>query len=145
MATTSIFKFHMTFVMNYITWNAIVSGYPNMTADKVGLINQLSPDFTLRMVRCMIKYAIHGFRTLDQASDWVGPHDCHSEGYCSRCIWKVSDRFTMRFAFRGGIGEEPDVVDGRVTWRLNTRYRCGNEKILKEKPMGGSVAVLPNM
>ncbi|RXW16444.1 hypothetical protein EST38_g9409 [Candolleomyces aberdarensis] len=63
--TTTIFKFHSTFVMNYISWNGVICAYPKMTADRVGLLNTKDRELTPRMKRCMIKYALRGFETLN--------------------------------------------------------------------------------
>lgn len=38
-ATTAIFRFHTMFVMNYVTWNRLVSMYPKMMVKHVGLVN----------------------------------------------------------------------------------------------------------
>ncbi|KAJ2913530.1 hypothetical protein MD484_g6886, partial [Candolleomyces efflorescens] len=69
-ATATIFKFHTTFVMNYITHNGIVSAYPKMTFDRVGLVNQPSCEYTTRVVRWLIKYALRGYNFLDRGYDW---------------------------------------------------------------------------
>jgi hypothetical protein len=60
-ATTAIFRFHSTFVMNFITWNAVVCTYPQMTFDHVGLTNALDRELMPRTKHCMIKYALCGF------------------------------------------------------------------------------------
>ncbi|KAJ2933905.1 hypothetical protein H1R20_g3133, partial [Candolleomyces eurysporus] len=136
--TTAIFKFHTTFVMNYVTWNALVCAYPKMTADRVGLVNTHLLDLSSQLVRCLIKYAMRGFRALDRSYDWKKEdHDCSRNGYCSRTSRFVGDEYTMRFTFIDGFGVEPEVIDDRVSWRLNTRYTCTVKRCYR--PMRGFV------
>ncbi|KAJ2920974.1 hypothetical protein H1R20_g16120, partial [Candolleomyces eurysporus] len=81
--TAAIFKFHSTFVMDYLTCNALVSAYPRMTADHAGLVNTTTPDLSYCMVRCLVKYGVRGFNALDRAYDWENrTHDRNSYGYC---------------------------------------------------------------
>ncbi|RXW18751.1 hypothetical protein EST38_g7117 [Candolleomyces aberdarensis] len=137
-ATTAIFKFHSTFVMNYVTWNALVCAYPKMTEDRVGLVNTHSLDLPSGLVRCMIKYAVRGFRLLDRAYDWKKEnHACANHGYCGRCQRFVGDEYTMRFAFLDGFGVEADVIDSGIGWRLNSRYTCAPRR--QYCPMRGFV------
>ncbi|RXW20954.1 hypothetical protein EST38_g4877 [Candolleomyces aberdarensis] len=127
--TVAIFKFHSTFVMNSMTSNALVSAYPKMTADHVGLVNTASPKLSFQMVRCLLKYGIRGFETLERACNWQNAdHDCRSYAYCARCRRTVGDRTTMRVAFMPGIGTTAEVIDAQLSWTLASRYDCTSEK-----------------
>jgi hypothetical protein len=79
----AIFKFHSTFVMNYMTHNALLCFYPQSTEDHVGLVNTCNPDLSIRMQSCLSKYDLRGFQALDRGYDWKeSPHDCDSYAYC---------------------------------------------------------------
>ncbi|RXW15706.1 hypothetical protein EST38_g10150 [Candolleomyces aberdarensis] len=137
--TTAIFKFHSTFVMNYLTSNALVCAYPKMTADHVGLVNTPSPNLTFRTVRCLVKYGVRGFNALDRSYDWKNQvHNCHSFPYCGRCRRVVGDRFTLCIAFSAGIGAVPNVIDPKLSWTLSSRYDCNPLK--RVAPEKGSVS-----
>jgi hypothetical protein len=115
LAPATIFKFHSTFVMNYIMHDTLVSVYRNA--------------FPLRFVRCMVKYALRGFTFLDHCYDWKKEeHDCRRYGYCGRALRLVGDEYTMRFHFIGGPGVEGDVIDKGLTWRLGCLYNCEDPK-----------------
>ncbi|RXW16787.1 hypothetical protein EST38_g9063 [Candolleomyces aberdarensis] len=140
-ATTAVFKFHTTFVMNYVTWNAIVCAYPKMTSDHVGLVNTHLLDIPSRMVRCLIKYAMRGFTPLERVYDWKKEdHDCGEVGYCGRSNRYVGDKYTLRMAFNDGFAIVPDVINERVSWRLNSRYLCAAKRIYR--PQRGFVATV---
>jgi hypothetical protein len=127
--TPTIFKFHTTFVMNYISHNAVVSAYPNMTCDRVGLVNTQADAFSRKLVRCLIKYALRGFKFLDRVYDWhKEAHDCKTYGYCARSKRSVNDKYTMRLCFNDGIGSVPDIINENVTWRLGSRFDCTEQK-----------------
>ncbi|KAJ2924552.1 hypothetical protein H1R20_g12535, partial [Candolleomyces eurysporus] len=131
----AIFKFHSTFVMNFLTYNALVSAYPRMTADHVGLVNTRAPTMSLRMHRCLLKYGVRGFNALDRAFDWTNEeHDCFTYPYCGPCPRVVSDRSTMRIGLALDIGSLPDVIDPQLSWSLARRYDCSLVKrIVAEK------------
>jgi hypothetical protein len=127
--TPAIFYFHSTFVMNYVTWNALVCAYPRMTADRRGYLNIWQLDVPSQIVRCIIKYVLRRFRYLERGREWFrGGHNCKGEGYCCRSPRCITDKYTMRYAFAGEPEDGPDVIDSGLTWMLNSRYGCGPDR-----------------
>ncbi|KAJ2913336.1 hypothetical protein MD484_g7079, partial [Candolleomyces efflorescens] len=119
-ANAAVFNFHTTFVMNYLTHNSLVSGYPMMTESSVGLLNFFEDSLPRRIVQCLIKYALRGYKVLDRAYDWKQDHHtCQQYGYCAQARRSIMDEYTMRFCFEDGVGVRADVVSEDVCWKLN--------------------------
>lgn len=122
-STIAVFMFHSTFVMNYITWNTIVSLYPRMMAKKTGLLNTNTFRISSRILQCLVKYKNRGFMNMRRAIDWIGEHKCSANPYCAKCTRTITDSATMRLNF-GPPGVAAELIDGAMTWNLATRYSC---------------------
>jgi hypothetical protein len=126
---SAIFKFHSTFVMNYLTSNALVVAYPKMTTAHVGLVNIATVDLPWRLIRCLIKYGVRGFRALHRSYDWKRvPHNCATYPYCGRCRRSVGDAHTMRVSLSSNVGSHTNVIDNDLTWTLGCRYDCSAQR-----------------
>ncbi|RXW14193.1 hypothetical protein EST38_g11662 [Candolleomyces aberdarensis] len=121
---SAVMLFHSTMVMNFITWNSIVSAYPWMLADRVGLLNSYRYKETRKVAECLQKYKGRGFQVVDAAAEWIGSHTCRTYGYCGHTIRSVLDRSTMRLCFESMSNMRADVVDSSLTWLLACRVQC---------------------
>jgi hypothetical protein len=121
-STVPTFLFHSTPVMNYFTWNTLVSAYPLLTTQSTGIVNTYHPDHSPKLKACVEKYEKHGFTFV---SDPAPGHECGVHPYCPRTIRWVGDSATMRIHFHKDGDEEPmDLIDPLMTWRLSAPRRC---------------------
>ncbi|KAF6763369.1 hypothetical protein DFP72DRAFT_1060532 [Ephemerocybe angulata] len=140
-ATSAVFMFHCTFVMNFITSSAVVCAYPLMVEKRVGLLNTFREKVPYAMARCVRKYLDRGFRVLDDSAEWDYTHCCGISSYCAETTRTVSDGGTLRILF-GTAGDSPmrDLIDPGLRWKLASRFRCycqdGQDRVF---PRSGTV------
>lgn len=123
--TSAVFMFHSTLVMNYITWNTIVSAYPALTLRRVGVINSARSTETKAFKRALAKYERRGY-DLQQSSYRLRPqHDCGTDFACPCTERHIDDPHTMWIAFDYPPGFSRDVGDPGLSWRLaRTQSDC---------------------
>ncbi|KAF5309723.1 hypothetical protein D9611_014436 [Ephemerocybe angulata] len=102
--TTAVFMFHSTFVMNYMTWDAIICAYPKFTSTQRGLANRWRQRESAAIRWCRRKYWMRGFVATTSAER------------------KVDEPATMRISLTLQINATPDVIDPQLTWRLACRH-----------------------
>ncbi|RXW13812.1 hypothetical protein EST38_g12039, partial [Candolleomyces aberdarensis] len=123
-STTAVMLFHTTFVMNFVTWNAIVSTYPLTTSNGEGLLNSYLQDEKPRVKRCLDKYKDRGFTTVHSCEYWKSGHRCGTHGYCGQTTRKLSDTATMRICFTEWSNDNADVIDPVMEWKLACSSNC---------------------
>ncbi|KAJ3520266.1 hypothetical protein NMY22_g12831 [Coprinellus aureogranulatus] len=122
---SAIFAFHSTVVMNFVTWNGLVSGYPLSTCKGFGFVNACRRKHPRKLETCLEKYMNRGYTYLETCKDWKEEHVCGQHGYCALTERRIGDAWTMRISLAGELGSLPDVVDDELQWRLACRTRCG--------------------
>ncbi|KAJ2914800.1 hypothetical protein MD484_g5621, partial [Candolleomyces efflorescens] len=141
-ATAPTFLFHSTPVMNYLTWNTIVSGYPRLTHKMLGIVNEPTFYYSDRVEKCVEKYEDRGFRFL-QEDDRRAVHICGVHPHCPLTVRCISDSATMRVGFHEeGDEQEMDLIDPFLSWRLSSPGRCrhaGNMDDDNDRPVIGFV------
>ncbi|RXW13796.1 hypothetical protein EST38_g12058 [Candolleomyces aberdarensis] len=136
-STSAVMLFHTTFVMSFVTWNAIVSAYPLTTSKGEGLLNSYQQEEKPRVKTCLDKYKTRGFTIADSCESWKPGHLCGTHGYCGRTIRKISDPTTMRICFTEWSNKDADVIDRGMEWRLACRNDCRDSD--KYRPSSGWV------
>lgn len=125
----AIFGFKSTIPMNFISANGIFCGYPKMTLERKGLINQSAPLRESTIKRCRF-YDELGFNHLPSHPCWLGTHTCGKWSSCPLTLRNLYDRGGMFLEFqrsdkldwRGRIRYDDS---GSVTWLLDCGAACG--------------------
>lgn len=125
-APTTIFVFHSTVVMNYITWDAVVCAYPQLLSEHRGLINTDLDQERADTEVCLTKYRSRGFQLHKSALPWFPGHVCGVHKYCGRTLRGLDDSAVLRIGLSShDIGVSMDVVDPGLRWKLAVRGECG--------------------
>ncbi|TEB19409.1 hypothetical protein FA13DRAFT_1601539, partial [Coprinellus micaceus] len=91
---TAVFFFHSTIVMNYLSWNALISAYPIMTIDRCGILNSCGAKERPRMEECMAKYRRRGYdfvATSLECERLPNQHICGEFEYCAHTVRGIDD------------------------------------------------------
>lgn len=115
-----IAEFSSTLVMNYIAWFGLVSLYPRLTLQKVGVVNSSSPG----AVASRLKYEARGFEFVEHVRE-QGRHVCKIDKICPSTIRSIHDTGVMFVPFRGCRGSLHDHEE-TLCWRLNNNT-CGGK------------------
>lgn len=121
--TSAVLMFHSTLVMNFITWNTVVSAYPAFTARRVGIISTARTRETTGTTNAIQKYEERGYDIKRTAADVAPGHECGTIPGCSLSIRRIDDEHAMWIGFYGCIEERRDVIDVNLTWRLARTQR----------------------
>lgn len=99
-ATTVIFSFHSTVVMNFISAYSIFSAYPQLTLDKCGLINTPYKP-TSRCLVALKKYKKCGFSIKANLTAWpeFDDHVCMKVYSCSMTVQDLYDQGALFIPF----------------------------------------------
>ncbi|KAJ2911697.1 hypothetical protein MD484_g8719, partial [Candolleomyces efflorescens] len=122
--TPTVFMFHFTAVMNFISYNSLVSAYPELTFDKKCLHNTYRYADNSLTAACKAKYRARGFEILENGEEWDPDHDCGAEPNCAQTIRFIGDNATLRFNFTDDLFAPPDVLDPEVGWKLASFRTC---------------------
>ncbi|KAK7000257.1 hypothetical protein R3P38DRAFT_2561855 [Favolaschia claudopus] len=128
-AAATIFQFHSTVVMNYLTGHGLLCAYPHLTLNKLSIANPGSnrSDRSMKKVEiCYNKYRQRGFthvERLNQHSSWE-THMCGFDKSCPATPRSLYDGGCLFIPFldRDNDGNmiEPPYYDGlhTVVWSL---------------------------
>jgi len=95
-----ITKFHSKIVMNYMSWNSLVSLYSDWMLQKKGLITVDN----LISWPCIKKYENQGFVLLSDNKDVAGessPHSCEITAECLKTTRNLHDNECTFLPFKG--------------------------------------------
>ncbi|KAJ2914232.1 hypothetical protein MD484_g6190, partial [Candolleomyces efflorescens] len=137
--TATVFMFHSTIVMNFITWNSVVCAYPKTTLAKKGLKNTYRQRDSPKLLECYRKYEGRGFSLYDTAQFIDPEHLCGQSPYCGQTLRFVNDPSTLCFKYTDDVPGDPraDLIDKRIAWKLATKNNCKPEET--KRPSSGFV------
>ncbi|KAF6747811.1 hypothetical protein DFP72DRAFT_918342 [Ephemerocybe angulata] len=125
--------FHSTLLMNYVSGSGVVSFYPELTYDNLGLLNYSQHFDELHKPGVLDRWEHVGMDICHDCRDWHQDHPSLSpsarRGMCQWAYRQTNDEWTDRMDFRTGQRKRLGPI---LAWRLGHVYK-GRKDVMYHK------------